>query len=266
MKDMFPMQSITACLLIAISPGFFVYSHAFTFNYQSTRSNIQHTSQQYDVVHISGISKNRHTSLRLDLFNEGGNGLNENEEPKRASTSQSVKSSETMFQHDDNDVSYPLQIHHQGLTATIQVKENEPILQALERQSSSSNNKSTNTSLGLSSIPHDCRRGNCLTCASRLMEGSIHHNIQPNVNNGLAPPIAKDLTRNGYILTCCSYINGPGVTLELEQNEELWDRVYRSRFDNMHQLGREIRARQKRKLDEANVGKWRKRMEKLFDT
>ena len=253
---MFLMQSIRACLLVAVSPGCFVYSQAFSFNFQTTRSIFQHTSQ-CNVVHI------RYTALRPDLFSEGGNDTNEKIETDRALKSQSVKLSEKMLQHDD--VSYPLQIHHQGLTATIQVKENEPILQALERQSSSSTNKSANTSLGLSSIPHDCRRGNCLTCASRLMEGSSH-NVQPNVNNGLAPTIAKDLTKSGYILTCCSYITGPGVSLELEQNEELWDRVYRSRFDNMYQLGREIRARQKRKLDEANVGKWRKRMEKLFDT
>jgi hypothetical protein len=72
------------------------------------------------------------------------------------------------------------------------------------------------------------------------------------------------LTRNGYILTCCSYITGPGISLEIEQNEQVWERVYKSRFDNIHEIGMEVRARQMRKADERNVGKWKKSMEKLF--
>ena len=160
------------------------------------------------------------------------------------------------------EITYPVEIHHQGHTATIHVRANEPILQALERQSSSSKS----SSLGLSAIPHECRRGNCLTCASRLLTEESRNNIKANVNNGLSPTMSRDLTKSGFILTCCSYITGPGVTLEIEQNEEIWDKVYRKRFDNVEQLGMEVRARAQRRLDEKNVGRWKERMEKLFDS
>jgi ferredoxin len=177
----------------------------------------------------------------------------------------SIIKEQQLKSHDET--AYPVQIHHQGHTATIHVRENEPILQALERQASSTGKSSIN-SLGLSSIPHECRRGNCLTCASRLLPeddfGLNNSNVQANVNNGLAPSISRDLTRNGYILTCCSYITGPGISLEIEQNEQVWERVYKSRFDNIHEIGMEVRARQMRKADERNVGKWKKSMEKLF--
>ncbi|KAL7478381.1 hypothetical protein ACHAW6_004148 [Cyclotella cf. meneghiniana] len=160
-------------------------------------------------------------------------------------------------------LTYPLQITHQGLTKIIHVEENESILQALERQS-----LGCTSSLGLSNIPHDCRRGNCLTCASRLIsaEHSAQTNLRANVNNGLSPALSSDLRKNGFVLTCCSYITGPGVSLELEQNYELWDMVYRSRHSDVEQIGMEARARLLRRVDEENIGKWKKRMEKIWDS
>lgn len=54
------------------------------------------------------------------------------------------------------------------------------------------------------------------------------------------------------------------MTLELEQNELAWNRVYKERvIDNIDVLGMEARANFW--VDEKNVGRWRKRMEKLFD-
>jgi ferredoxin len=156
-------------------------------------------------------------------------------------------------------VSYPVKIHHQGHTATIHVKENEPILQALEHQSSSPNN------LGLSNIPHECRRGNCMTCASRLVSDT-EDSLRANINNGLSPTVASELGKEGFILTCCSDITGPGVSLEIEQNDELWGKVYRSRFNDAEELGMEARARLMRRVDEENVAKWKRRMEMAWDS
>ena len=84
-------------------------------------------------------------------------------------------------------ISYPVQVNHQGHIATISVREGEPILQALERQSTLSNKskndesakteqKDGNSSLALSQIPHECRRGNCLTCSSRIVESNSSGN------------------------------------------------------------------------------------------
>ena len=204
------------------------------------------------------MQKRQYNNLQLSRSsNERINALyRHNNNPSRLTASQSPIPPE-------NEISHPVQIHHQGLTATIHVKENESILQALERQSSSTSKQSSSTALGLSNIPHECRRGNCLTCTSRLLSDESNH-IQPNINHGLAPRIGHDLSQHGFILTCCSYITGPGVTLELEQNEEVWDRVYRGRFDDLHWMGMEVRARQLRRVDESNVGGWKERMEKLF--
>mmetsp|Transcript_12171 Transcript_12171/g.25914 ORF Transcript_12171/g.25914 Transcript_12171/m.25914 type:complete len:246 (-) Transcript_12171:233-970(-) len=172
---------------------------------------------------------------------------------------------------------YPVQILHQGHFATIYVKENEPILQALERQSTFSTKQqnpatdqdgdveSEGTALALSNIPHECRRGNCLTCSSRMVQ-SNSQNILANVDNGLSPTIASELTKSGYVLTCCSYVTGPGVVLELDQNDEVWDLVYRQRICNKDskQVALEAQARLLRRVDEENVGKWKSKLEQKW--
>lgn len=188
---------------------------------------------------------------------------------RRRCTSQ-LPSSNKSHEYQDETITYPVQIRHQGHTATIHVQQNEPILHALERQASSTTSSCNEeiNALGLSSIPHECRRGNCLTCTSRLLstnnDNNTSNNIQPNVNTGLTPAMDRELNKSSFVLTCCSYITGPGVILELEQNEAIWDEVYRARFDNMDRLGAEMVALQQRRVDEKNVGRWRERMEKLF--
>ncbi|KAL3797749.1 hypothetical protein HJC23_000294 [Cyclotella cryptica] len=207
------------------------------------------------------FSVSKVTSIQAKLQLQSSSDCHSSEESASFSEKPRISSSTTLKRKDS--VSYPLQISHQGLTMIIHVEENESILQALERQSLAST-----PSLGLSNIPHDCRRGNCLTCASRLnaVEPSTQTNLRPNVNNGLSPAVASDLTKNGFVLTCCSYITGPGVSLELEQNDQLWDMVYRSRHNDVGQIGMEAQARLLRRVDEENIGKWKKRMEKVWDS
>ena len=196
---------------------------------------------------------------------------------------------------EDDDDGYPVEIHHQGHTATIFVRRDEPILHALERQSLFSNyeretddgdGESTATttttttttarrappssSLALSHIPHDCRRGNCLTCSSRVLSSSDaarNRVLLANVNNGLSPVVASELEGSGYVLTCCSYVTGPGVVLELDQNDEVWDMVYKRRICNnldTKLLAMEAQARLRRRLDEGNVEKWKRKMEETW--
>ncbi len=186
---------------------------------------------------------------------------------------------------DGDDEGFPVRIHHQGHSATIFVRRDEPILQALERQSLFSNydrekdddgGESTTattarqappSSLALSHIPHDCRRGNCLTCSSRVSSSSDERHVLANVNNGLSPAVASELEGSGYVLTCCSYVTGPGVVLELDQNEQVWDMVYRRRVCNnvdTKLLAMEAQARLLRRLDEGNVGKWKRKMEETW--
>jgi len=163
-------------------------------------------------------------------------------------------------------ISYPVQIIHQGRKTTIDVHENEPILQALERQSTIAGSRDQ-MALALSSIPHECRRGNCLTCASKNVKRTTSdNNLVVNVDNGLSPTIASELTKSGYVLTCCSYVTGPGVVLELDQNNEVWDAVYRQRLcdGDTKQVALEAQARLLRRVDEENVEKWKNKMKKVL--
>jgi len=176
------------------------------------------------------------------------------------------------------DQEYPVKIQHQGHSATIFVHENEPILQALERQSAFSTHCPTvdvdggtdssdeSSSLALSDIPHECRRGSCLTCSSRIVQ-SNSQNILANVDSGLAPTVASALAESGFILTCCSYVTGPGVVLELDQNDLVWDMVYRQRpsDEGSKQAALEGQARLLRRVDEKNVGEWKSRMEENWE-
>jgi len=177
------------------------------------------------------------------------------------------------------DQEYPVKIQHQGHSATIFVHENEPILQALERQSTFSTNCPTadvnggedssdeSSSLALSNIPHECRRGSCLTCSSRIVQ-SNSQNILANVDSGLSPTVASALTESGFILTCCSYVTGPGVVLELDQNDTAWDFVYRknSSDEDSKQAALEGQARLLRRRDEKKMEDWKNRMEHNWET
>ena len=78
--------------------------------------------------------------------------------------------------------------------------------------------------------------------------------------------MASSLTKSGYILTCCSYITGPGVVLELDQNDKVWDIMYRKRIcdddiDDTKQMVLEAQARLLRKVDEENLDKWKRKIE-----
>lgn len=173
---------------------------------------------------------------------------------------------ETSNDHQDTR-SYPVQIIHQGRKTTINVHENEPILQALERQSTIADGRDQKA-LALSNVPHECRRGNCLTCASRAVKSTTSdNNLVANVDNGLSPTISSELTKSGYVLTCCSYVTGEGVVLELDQNNEVWDVVYKQRLcdGDTKQVALEAQARLLRRVDEENVDKWKDKMKKVLE-
>mmetsp|Transcript_6966 Transcript_6966/g.14028 ORF Transcript_6966/g.14028 Transcript_6966/m.14028 type:complete len:356 (+) Transcript_6966:135-1202(+) len=223
----------------------------------------------------------------------------------------------------NNDNGYPLRIHHEGRVATIYVRENEPILQAMERQSLKPLRTTASpspSSLALSNVPNDCRRGNCLTCASRIIPPSSNKSeddvdgdgkgcqprIVANVNNGLSPVMASHLQKSNYILTCCSYVTQgkecaddgdttkteignetptsnetqrvsevdpleeatndiQPINLEIDQSHKIWEEFYQNRLNPVGQSGRDARARLLRRVSEENVGRWKKRMEVVWE-
>ena len=160
------------------------------------------------------------------------------------------------------DDQYSVQILHQGHSATLMVNKNESILAALERQSTSGSSTGQ-VALGMSNIPHECRRGNCMTCAARVVEGGPD-NVKANVDNGLAPTVLKTLESEGYLLACSTFVSGEGLVIELDQNEQAWDLVYRQRpyiDPTSARLGLQAQARVKRRLDEIDLSGWKKRTE-----
>ena len=100
---------------------------------------------------------------------------------------------------------------HTGKTNTVEVPENQYILQTAEKQ---------NTTLAFS-----CRNGACTTCAVKIISGAIY---QPEAM-GLSPKLKEQ----GYALLCVSY---PRSDLEVETQDE--DEVYELQFGRYFAKGK----------------------------
>jgi len=149
---------------------------------------------------------------------------------------------------------HTLKITHQKMVTTIPIHPSETILQALERSKAHDN-------LSLPSLPHDCRRGNCLTCSARVVPSTASSvKIQ---NDGLAPSVKKKILENGMIPTCSSYVTGD-VDLEIGVADDAWKKIWEDE-DNGVALRREASAKAIRLNDEKHIHLWKRKMEKLLE-
>lgn len=98
---------------------------------------------------------------------------------------------------------YTVEITHQGKSQTIQVSEDQTILDA-----------ATNADIDL---PFSCSAGVCTTCAAQITEGEV----KQDDGMGLSP----DLQAEGYALLCVSY---PLSDIKLESGKE--EIVYERQF------------------------------------
>jgi ferredoxin len=98
---------------------------------------------------------------------------------------------------------YTVEINHQGSKQTIQVSEDQTILQAAQ-------------DAGID-LPYSCSAGVCTTCAAHLSEGQV----EQGEGMGLSP----NLQAEGYALLCVSY---PRSNLKLESEKE--EMVYQRQF------------------------------------
>lgn len=103
---------------------------------------------------------------------------------------------------------YTVQIQHAGKTHTIQVPEDQIVLQAAD-------------AAGLD-LPSSCNAGVCTTCAAQLLEG----NVEQSDGMGISP----ELQKQGYALLCVSY---PRSDLKIETQKE--DEVYHLQFGQFQQ-------------------------------
>ncbi|ARI82202.1 MAG: 2Fe-2S iron-sulfur cluster-binding protein [Microcystis sp.] len=98
---------------------------------------------------------------------------------------------------------YKVEISHLGTIQTIEVREDQTILQAAY-------------DAGID-LPSSCNAGVCTTCAAQLSQGSV----EQGEGMGLSP----DLQKEGYALLCVAY---PRSDIKLESGKE--EVVYQRQF------------------------------------
>uniref|UniRef100_A0A7S2E031 2Fe-2S ferredoxin-type domain-containing protein n=1 Tax=Octactis speculum TaxID=3111310 RepID=A0A7S2E031_9STRA len=106
--------------------------------------------------------------------------------------------------------------------------ENTPLLLAME-------------SHGELSPPFECRRGNCLNCAAKLLPGSSQnfdmylgefHDMGEDKDRHTF--LCEEAKEKGFILTCCSYATGPGLKIAVDKSYEAYQVQYHERFKKKH--------------------------------
>ena len=98
---------------------------------------------------------------------------------------------------------YTVEINHQGSSHTIQVSEEQTVLQAA-------------LDAGID-LPSSCTAGVCTTCAAQILEGTVDQ------SEGMG--ISPELQQEGYALLCVAY---PRSDLKIESEKE--DLVYDKQF------------------------------------
>jgi ferredoxin len=98
---------------------------------------------------------------------------------------------------------YTVEISHLDTTTTIEVSDDQTILQAA-------------LDAGID-LPNSCNAGVCTTCAAKLSEGKVSQED----GMGLSP----DLQKEGYALLCVAY---PRANIKLKSSQE--DVVYQRQF------------------------------------
>ena len=98
---------------------------------------------------------------------------------------------------------YTVEINHQNATHTLQVSEEQTILQAA-------------LDAGLE-LPNSCNAGVCTTCAAQILVGTVDQ------SDGMG--ISPELQAEGYALLCVAY---PRSDLKIETEKE--EVVYQRQF------------------------------------
>ncbi|CAM9385375.1 unnamed protein product, partial [Ectocarpus fasciculatus] len=108
-------------------------------------------------------------------------------------------------------------------------------------------------------LSYECRRGNCISCAAKVQNGSSSH------FENWADRIPEDGAPDGFVLTCSTHPTGPGVKLELSANADMWD-AYCERLDDIstQDLLRQTSAEVMRKYRVEHPDYFREEVERQF--
>ncbi len=98
---------------------------------------------------------------------------------------------------------YTVEIHYEGNVTTLQVAEDQNILQAALDADVD--------------IPHSCLAGVCTTCAGKIISGTVE---QPD-----AMGVSSELQGDGYVLLCSAYPRSD-IKLEAGKEEEIYQRQF----------------------------------------
>ena len=98
---------------------------------------------------------------------------------------------------------HTVEIHHQGNAHTIEVSEEQTILQAAY-------------DAGID-LPSSCTAGVCTTCAAQILSGKVEQ------SEGMG--LSDELQKEGYALLCVAY---PRADLKIESEKE--EMVYERQF------------------------------------
>ena len=98
---------------------------------------------------------------------------------------------------------YTVEIKHQGNVTSVQVPEDETILEAANKA-------------GLE-LPFSCNAGVCTTCAALITAGTVDQ------TEGMG--VGLDLQAEGYALLCVAYPRSD-IKLETEKEDEVYDRQF----------------------------------------
>ena len=164
-----------------------------------------------------------------------------------------------LFAASTKRAAFHLVASYEGQRCELDAYPDETILSALERNS-------VMDRLCLPSLPADCRRGNCMTCAGRLL-GTRNRAIVQSCADGLSPYVSELLQSSDYILTCSSFIKGDGVEIVLGENSQLWEKMYHHRFvsEESRKTKLETVAKLHRLRAESNVPRWTAETEQILE-
>jgi ferredoxin len=99
---------------------------------------------------------------------------------------------------------YTVEIHHQGQSHTLEVADDQKILEAAD-------------AAGID-LPNSCNAGVCTTCAAQIVgEGTVDQ------TEGMG--VSPELQAEGYVLLCVAYPRSD-LKLETDKEDEVYDRQF----------------------------------------